>query len=96
MDKFEEAMQAMSKLSDEEKMKMLEEKKKACICADCPSYNECAKAKNELLYCAIGKSPECVTEEKGCICPTCPLTEELGLKNGYFCTRGSEKELRGM
>lgn len=95
MDKFEEMMQKMMGLSDEERMKAIEEKKPMCICAKCPSYNDCAKGKNELLYCATGKSPECITEEKGCICPTCPLTEAMDLKNGYFCTKGSEKEQRG-
>ncbi|UCG37560.1 MAG: DUF2769 domain-containing protein [Candidatus Bathyarchaeota archaeon] len=86
----------MAKMSGEEMQKAIEAKKKLCICRDCPSYNECAKESNELLYCAIGKSPKCITGEVGCICPGCPVTEQMGLKSEYFCTRGSEKEQRGM
>ena len=84
----------MVKMSYKEKIKTIEEKKKMCICAQCPSYNECAKVKNELLFCMIGKSQECIKEENGCICPTCPVTAAMGLKHGYYCTKGSEKELK--
>lgn len=96
MDKFEKAMQMMAKMSGNERMKMIETNKKLCICEGCPSYNECAGEKKELLYCALGKSPKCITKEVSCICPDCPMTEQMGLKYDYFCTRGSEKEQRGM
>jgi hypothetical protein len=94
MDKFEEKMKMMMGMSEEERMKALEMKKKMCVCPGCPSYNECAKNGTELLYCALGKSPACITEMKGCTCPACPITPDMGLKNQYFCTRGSEKEQR--
>src|SRR3989339_204833 len=35
---------------------------------------------------------ECYKKENGCICGNCPVTKEMGLKHGYYCTRGSEKE----
>jgi len=95
-DKFEEMMEKMSGLSEEERMKSMEDKKGMCTCINCPSYNECAKEGTELLFCAKGKSPSCITDEKGCICPSCPITPMMGLKNGYYCTKGSEKEIRGM
>ncbi|MCK5661811.1 MAG: DUF2769 domain-containing protein, partial [Methanosarcinales archaeon] len=48
-------------------------------------------------YCfpTIGKS-KCITEENGCICGGCPVTEKMGLKHIYYCTKGSEKEQSGM
>ena len=46
------------------------------------------------LFCLVGKSRECQQDELGCICPDCPVTAELDLKNTYYCTQGSEKEMR--
>lgn len=94
MDKFDRIMQQMSQMNEEQRMKTVKERKKICICNGCPTYNECAKERNELLFCNLGKSSKCITRESGCICPACPLTEDMGLKNEYFCTRGSEDEQR--
>ena len=96
MDKFEQTVQQMSQMKKEDRMKMTEDKKKLCICGGCPTYNDCAKNNNELLYCALDKSSTCITEELGCICPSCPVTEMMGLVKEFFCTRGSEIEQRGM
>ncbi len=65
-----------------------------CICPDCPTYNDCAREAKELIYCVVGKSPSCITEDLGCICPGCPVTFELGLVHLTFCIDGSEAELR--
>ena len=83
--------------------KEMEEKKKMvmemCICAGCPSYKDCSLhgGENELGFCfpAVGKSG-CINEEAGCTCGGCPVTEKMGLKNIYFCTKGSEKDQSGM
>ena len=40
----------------------------------------------------IGKS-KIITEEKGCNCADCPIYVPMELKNGYYCTRGSELEI---
>jgi len=76
-----------------EKKKMVRD---MCVCAGCPSYKDCSAegGEKELGFCfpSIGKS-FCIKEEKGCICPGCPVTEKMGLKHGYYCTRGSEMEL---
>lgn len=96
MDKFEEMMKMMSNMTEEERAKTIEDNKALCICPDCPTYNECAQKKGEVFYCALGKSPTCITKEAGCICPACPITEKMGLINQYFCMMGSEKEQRGM
>lgn len=66
--------------------------KQKCICEPCPTYNECMRAANELLFCVTGKSPDCTFEKKGCLCPSCPVTKTLGLKKAYYCIRGAEEE----
>ena len=64
--------------------------KEMCICKGCPSY---VANETELGFChpLIGKSAA-ITEEKGCVCATCPVYAEMGMKNGYYCTRMSELE----
>ncbi|WP_394339455.1 DUF2769 domain-containing protein [Methanoregula sp.] len=62
------------------------------MCGPCPSYNECMRAGEELLFCVVGKSADCVFEKKGCICPSCPVTRALGLKKAYYCIRGTQDE----
>lgn len=94
MDKFERMMQQMAKMTEEERMQMIESKKDLCICGDCPAYNDCARENRELLYCALGNSPKCIAEETSCICLGCPITDQMGLTHEFFCTRGSEREQR--
>jgi hypothetical protein len=96
LDKYEEEMEKMSKMTEKERMKAVEETRAQCICPECPTYNECAKEKNQLYYCGIGESPTCIIKEQGCICPACTVTEKMGYTNQFFCTRGTEKEQRGM
>jgi hypothetical protein len=77
--------------------KELEEKKNMvlnmCTCKQCPSFKECGEV---IGYCfpTIGKS-NCIKDENGCICGNCPVTTQLDLKQGYYCTRDSEKEQSG-
>ena len=65
-----------------------------CACPKCPSYNDCARGKNEKLYCAteIGKSA-CEYKMNGCLCGSCPVHTASGLTNGYYCLKGSAKEI---
>ncbi len=65
-----------------------------CVCSKCPSWVDCGE-KGGFCFPAIGKSG-CITEEKGCICGGCPVTEKMGLKHAYYCTKGSEAEQSGM
>ena len=95
VDKFENMMQMMSKMTQEERMKAIEANKALCVCPTCPTYNICAKENDESFYCALGGSTICITKESGCICPACPITEKMGLTNDYFCTRGTESQQRG-
>ena len=95
MDKFDQYTEQMKGFGPEEVRKLIEDYKKRCICATCPTYNECTTRKRELLFCLVGRSRQCQQDELGCVCPDCPLTPDLDLKNTYYCTQGSEKEMRG-
>jgi hypothetical protein len=88
---MEDKQMEMSEEEMEEKKNMVIQ---MCICKGCPSFVDCGE---DIGYCfpTIGKS-SCISEEKGCTCGTCPVTEKMGLKHGYYCTRGSEKEQSGM
>ena len=70
--------------------KMTEEHRGRCICEPCPTYNECMRAGDELLFCLTGTSPECTFEKKGCTCPACPVFLALGLRKAYYCIKGPE------
>jgi hypothetical protein len=94
MDKFDQYMEQMKGLGPEQVRALIEDNKKKCICASCPTYNECAARKRELLYCLLGRSKECQMDELGCVCPDCPVTVDLDLVNTYYCTQGSEREMR--
>jgi hypothetical protein len=96
MDDFEQMMQTISRMTDEERMEKIESFKSLCICPSCPTYNKCAQEKDASLYCLLGASQKCIREEVGCICPACPLWEKTDFKNEYFCTKGTEREQRGI
>jgi hypothetical protein len=63
-----------------------------CTCEPCPSYNECMRAEESLLFCIAGKAENCTFEKKGCLCPSCLVTRELGLNKSYYCIRGTQQE----
>jgi hypothetical protein len=94
MDTFDTQMQALAKMSKEDQAKTIGELMGMCICPTCPTYNSCAKNAKEGLFCALGKSFMCISEEKGCNCPTCPVKGKMGLKYMSFCTRGQEQAQR--
>ncbi len=94
MDKFDDAMKSMAGMSPAQMMEAVETFKKMCTCPSCPTYTGCAKNAKEILFCAEGKSFVCISQEKDCICPTCPVTSEIGLKNRFYCTKGSEMAQR--
>jgi hypothetical protein len=94
MDSFERLLQEIDSMDKDRKRSMIDSLKAECICPDCPTYNECAGEGGELLYCFLEKSPVCIKEEMGCICPDCPVAAQADLVNLYFCTIGSELEMR--
>jgi len=73
---------------------VIEENRGKCICEPCPTYNECMRADESLLFCVTGKAVNCTFDKKGCICPTCPVTKLLGLKKAYYCIKGTEHDQR--
>ena len=93
MDKWEEMMKKFMALPESERLKQLEQSKKMCICKTCPSY--VGTGESEVLFCGIGKSST-ITKEKGCSCGLCPVIGHMGLTRLYYCTRGSEREQRGI
>jgi len=75
-----------------ENEKIIAANRMKCVCGACPTYNECMRADESLLFCVTGKAENCTFEKKGCICPPCPVTKILGLKKAYYCIRGTEQE----
>ncbi len=59
-----------------------------CICGGCPSYDQCMRDKEEILYCARTKS-SCEIVKNGCLCGACPLTSEFDLDKLYYCEIGA-------
>ena len=96
MDKFENTVTMMNKMSAAERTKMIEEKAGMCICPDCPTYTTCAKNAQESLFCIHGMSFVCISREADCFCPTCPVATDIGLLSNFFCTRGAEAVPRWM
>jgi hypothetical protein len=94
MDKFEELQANLAKMTPKQAEEAVNGLKKICDCPTCPTYNDCAKKAGEKLFCALGKSKNCIKSEEGCACATCPVTAQLGLNHYYYCLRGSEKEVR--
>lgn len=65
---------------------------KKCFCPNCPTFDTCAKEKNERLYCAAGKTA-CDLKMKGCLCGACPVHAENNLQSGYYCLKGLADEI---
>ncbi len=91
MAEFEDTMKELADLGDEERSKKIEEIKKTCksYCGECPSYS--GTGEEDLGFCATGKASR-ISEERGCLCASCPVTDQLSLRWGYYCTRGSGQE----
>lgn len=89
-------VEKMGKTEDEAAAMMAEFEEKLaqvqqmCICETCPTY---VPEETEEGFCHpfISKS-RVIAEEKGCDCPKCPVYKNMGMKNGYYCTRKSELE----
>jgi len=96
MDEFEKLMEVLDQLDGKKRLNALKELEGDCVCPICPSYNECAKEKDENVFCITGKSNGCINLELGCMCPTCPLAQKykIGMIYNFYCHRGSENEQR--
>jgi hypothetical protein len=94
MDKFDETLKSFAGMSPTRMKEESQKFKSLCTCPACPTYTECAKSAQERLFCAAGKSFVCISKEMDCICQTCPVTGQMGLKNRFYCMRGSEMSQR--
>jgi hypothetical protein len=47
MDKFEKLIKDVNEMSEDDRNKVIEEYKGKCICATCPTWNQCADETNE-------------------------------------------------
>lgn len=66
-----------------------------CLCPGCPTYNDCAREKNEKLFCAEALAGRtCSYEMNGCVCGDCPVHKENNLTALYYCAHGSAEEIR--
>jgi len=93
VDRFPDMLQKMEQMSPDERQKTLDEDRADCICGECPTYHLCMAERQELLFCLAGATA-CTVVKRVCLCPTCPVTSRMGLSHGYYCARGSEKEIR--
>lgn len=94
MDRFEQAMEKMSQMSEEQYNALIGmEKKKICICRTCPSFNLCMDDNKEALFCILGKS-SCQLSIIECKCLECPAHNNFEMRHGSYCVEGSEEEQR--
>ena len=94
MDTFEKTMESIAKKTPQEQADLIADFKAKCPCGGCPTYTVCASKAKEKLFCVVGKSFMCISDDKGCICPTCPIGRDVGLKYQKFCLKGSEMAQR--
>ncbi len=94
MDKFEEAMEKMSEMPDEQHKALIDmEKKKICVCRNCPTFDQCMDENKEALFCILGKS-SCNVDILDCKCLECPAHSNFDMRYGSYCIEGSEEEQR--
>ena len=68
-------------------------KQSGCICEPCPSYNECMRAEENILFCVNGKTKDCMLDRKGCLCPSCP-EQPADCRDVYYCVSGTGRHGR--
>ncbi len=94
MDKFTEAMDKMSQMPEEQYNVLIDlEKKKICICRNCPTFSQCMDENNEALFCILGKS-SCNIYRVDCKCLECPAHSNFEMRYESYCIEGSEEEQR--
>jgi hypothetical protein len=94
IDPFEARCREMMECTPQRRVEMTEELRSRCLCPTCPTHTDCAKERDEKLFCDAGKSFQCIVFERQCLCPTCPVHDSLQLKHQFYCTRGAEKTRR--
>ena len=83
---FRNLKNELNEMSDNKRNKVIMDLRKDCICHTCPTYNNCTRESEELLYCMVGSS-DCPIHERKCLCPhDCPVYEKFGLKDSFYCS----------
>jgi len=95
MDNFEELINQLNEMSEDEKIGKIKELEPDCVCPICPTFNQCAKDAVENIFCLKDES-KCINKEKGCMCPTCPFAAKykIGVFHNFYCMRGGEIKQR--
>ena len=76
----------INELSDNEIDKIIANLRKECICHTCPTYNNCTRESEELLYCMI-ESSDCPIHKRRCLCPLdCPIYKRFNLNSSFYCS----------
>ena len=60
-----------------------------CSCSGCPTYNECMRENEELVFCMTGASVTCSFDATTCLCIGCPVAAEFGAGKAFSCIRNS-------
>jgi len=94
MDTFDTRILELGDKSGPEQAIAISSMKKVCTCPRCPTHTTCAKNAQENLFCIMGRSFHCISDNKGCLCPVCPLFLQLGLSADAYCLRGAELSVR--
>jgi hypothetical protein len=94
MDTFQGTILDLGKKTRPEQTTAISSMKATCICPQCPTHTTCAKNADENLFCIVGRSFHCISDDKGCLCPVCPLFAQLGLTADTYCLRGAEASVR--
>ena len=76
-----------------EKIEKNAENLKNCSCPKCPTYNDCAMAKAEKLFCSDETKNDCEFKPNGCICPGCLVHRKFNLQKMYYCVHGPASEI---
>jgi hypothetical protein len=95
MDQFEDVSRRMAAMSPEQQRKAIAEAQAFCACPRCQSYGLGSKEAAELLFCVHGRSAH-ICGDQACACPKCSARNMMGIRHEHFCTRGNEKEQRGI
>lgn len=87
---FGNLREELTKMSGNERKKVITDLRNECICHACPTYNTCTRQSEELLYCMVGSS-DCPIHERKCICPqNCPVYEKYGFNSSFYCSKNKD------
>jgi hypothetical protein len=90
MDDFEQMMQTISRMTDEERMEKIESFKSLCICPSCPTYNKCAQEKDALTGC----KPKMHQGRGGLHMPSLYIMGEDGLQKRILLHKRNRKRTK--